>query len=120
MSAGFALTYLRRAQGRREMITEGSSAAISSLIAASVAEKSAVLLKNRGNVLPISRQQSVAVIGDFAKDPRYQGAGSSLIKPTKITDAFEGLIKEGYSLNFAPGYNKKKDEILHVQDLRNI
>ena len=48
----------------------------------------------------------------MARAPRYQGAGSSLIKPTMITDAFDALLKEGYTLHFAPGYNKKKDEIM--------
>jgi beta-glucosidase len=81
-------------------------------LAAKICSESVVLLKNEEGILPVSKDKKIAVIGEMARAPRYQGAGSSLIKPTKITDAFEGLIKEGYSLNFAPGYNKKKDEIL--------
>ena len=81
-------------------------------LAAKICSESVVLLKNEDNILPVSKDKKIAVIGEMARAPRYQGAGSSLIKPTKITDAFEGLIKEGYSLNFAPGYNKKKDEIM--------
>ncbi len=43
-----------------------------------------VLLRNENNTLPLSGGTSVAVIGDFAKVPRYQGAGSSVVNPTKL------------------------------------
>lgn len=88
------------------------------MIAASVAEKSAVLLKNRGNVLPISRQQSIAVIGDFAKDPRYQGAGSSKINPTRLDCGLDALKANGAKvIGFAPGFRRggAKDEGLIKQ-----
>ena len=45
------------------------------------AEQSAVLLKNDGNLLPLAAGARVAVIGDFADTPRYQGAGSSNVNP---------------------------------------
>ena len=81
-------------------------------LAAKVYSESVVLLKNEENILPVAKDKKIAVIGEMARAPRYQGAGSSLINPTKISDAFDSLLKEGYSLNFAPGYNKKKDEIM--------
>ena len=81
-------------------------------LAAKVYSESIVLLKNEENILPVAKDKKIAVIGEMARAPRYQGAGSSLINPTKISDAFDSLLKEGYSLNFAPGYNKKKDEIM--------
>ncbi len=81
-------------------------------LAAKIYSESIVLLKNEDNILPLAKDKKIAVIGEMARAPRYQGAGSSLINPTKISDAFDALIKEGYSLNFAPGYNKKKDEIM--------
>lgn len=81
-------------------------------LAQKIYSESIVLLKNEDNILPIAKDKKIAVIGEMARAPRYQGAGSSLIKPTKISDAFDALIKEGYSLNFAPGYNKKKDVIM--------
>ena len=81
-------------------------------LAAKICSESIVLLKNDENILPIAKDKKIAVIGEMARAPRYQGAGSSLINPTKISDAFDGLLKEGYTLNFAPGYNKKKDEIM--------
>ena len=81
-------------------------------LAAKICGESIVLLKNEENILPIAKDKKIAVIGEMARAPRYQGAGSSLIKPHMISDAFDALLKEGYTLNFAPGYNKKKDEIM--------
>jgi beta-glucosidase len=57
------------------------------------ARRSAVLVKNEGGVLPLGANTRVAVIGDFAKTPRYQGAGSSLIEPTKLECALDALKK---------------------------
>ena len=53
-------------------------------VARKAATESTVLLKNEGNVLPLKPGAKVAVIGDFAFVPRYQGAGSSLVNPTKV------------------------------------
>ncbi len=80
-------------------------------LAAEICRQSLVLLKNEDNILPLKKEMKIAVIGEMARAPRYQGAGSSIINPTKLTDAFEGLISNGVSPLFAPGYNKKKDEI---------
>lgn len=81
-------------------------------LAAKIYSQSIVLLKNEEKILPVAKNKKIAVIGEMARAPRYQGAGSSLIKPNKITDSFEALMGKGYALNFAPGYNKKKDEIM--------
>ena len=80
-------------------------------LAAEVCSQSVVLLKNEDNILPLKKDVKIAVIGEMARAPRYQGAGSSLINPTKLSDAFDGLIENGFSPLFAPGYNKKKDEV---------
>lgn len=74
-------------------------------IAQKVAEESIVLLKNDDNILPIRQNKKVAVIGDFAKDARYQGAGSSIVNPTILDntlDCFEesGIISIGYEQGF--------------------
>lgn len=50
-----------------------------------------VLLKNTDDVLPVPAGKKLAVIGAFAKTPRFQGAGSSLVNPTQITNAFDEL-----------------------------
>ncbi|MBO5495106.1 MAG: glycoside hydrolase family 3 C-terminal domain-containing protein [Eubacterium sp.] len=80
-------------------------------IAAEIAEASMQLLKNDGNILPLKAGQKVAVIGEMAKSPRYQGAGSSVINCTKITDAYSELEKAGVDIIYAQGYEKSKDEI---------
>ena len=54
-------------------------------------EESIVLLKNEDRILPLAENTRVAVIGDFAKTPRYQGAGSSVVNPTKL-DSTMGVI----------------------------
>ncbi|MGM0900619.1 MAG: beta-glucosidase [Bacillota bacterium] len=62
------------------------------------ARRSMVLLKNEADTLPLRKGQRVAIIGDFAKNPRYQGAGSSLINPTKVDNAWEQLTKTDLSI----------------------
>lgn len=57
-------------------------------------EESIVLLKNQDNILPLKPGTKVAVIGDFAKKPRYQGAGSSLVNPAKEPEAILDMIGE--------------------------
>lgn len=80
-------------------------------IAAQIAEASMQLLKNDDAVLPLKKGQKVAVIGEMAKSPRYQGAGSSVINCTKITDAYSQLVELGVDVTYAQGYDKSKDEI---------
>ena len=53
-------------------------------IAREAAEESIVLLKNEKQVLPLKAGTKVALIGDFAFEPRYQGAGSSMVNPTRL------------------------------------
>ena len=59
-------------------------------IARRVAEGGAVLLKNEGNILPF-RAEEIVLIGDMAKNMRYQGSGSSHINPTKLTSLTDAL-----------------------------
>ena len=61
------------------------------VLAQEAAERSLVLLKNDGSLLPLAPGTSVAVIGDFAFTPRYQGAGSSLVNPTALTSPLDAL-----------------------------
>ncbi len=68
------------------------------------AKESIVLLKNKDNILPLAKNTSFALIGDFAENPRYQGAGSSLINPYKITSLLDVL--DGYDYSFAKGYHR--------------
>ena len=53
-------------------------------LAKRAAAESIVLLKNEGGILPLKHGRKVALIGDFARTPRYQGAGSSMVNPTRV------------------------------------
>ena len=74
-------------------------------MAMKASEESIVLLKNEGNILPLAEGTKVAVIGDFAKTPRYQGAGSSVVNPTKL-DSTMDVIKNFplEVVDYAQGY----------------
>lgn len=83
-------------------------------VARKVAEGSMVLLKNDDNILPLKSNAKIVVIGEMAKAPRYQGAGSSVINPTKLDNAYDSLIELGSDVTYAQGYYKapptKKDK----------
>ncbi len=71
------------------------------------ARRSAVLLKNKGKLLPLDKKTSAVVIGDFARTPRYQGAGSSQVNPTKLTYALDSLYKAGLNITgYAQGFER--------------
>ncbi|MDX1357541.1 MAG: glycoside hydrolase family 3 C-terminal domain-containing protein [Clostridia bacterium] len=78
-------------------------------LARRIAAESAVLLKNEG-ILPLEKGSKIAVIGEFAQKPRYQGAGSSLINPYKM-DTLCGIMNEtGIEYVYARGYDIKTDK----------
>lgn len=84
------------------------------------AARCAVLLKNEGHILPVKKGQRIAVIGDFAARPRYQGAGSSLINPTRVDNALDALKDSGLDIvGYAQGFQRAggKSEKLKVQAL---
>ncbi len=61
-------------------------------LAKRAAAESIVLLKNEGGILPLKHGRKVALIGDFARTPRYQGAGSSMVNPTRV-DSLKDAMK---------------------------
>ena len=75
-------------------------------IAQRIAEGSMVLLKNDDNILPLQAGQKIAVIGEMAKAPRFQGAGSSVINPTMLSNAYDELVNLGVDVTYAQGYYK--------------
>lgn len=75
-------------------------------IALKLAEESIVLLKNDENILPMKRKNSIAVIGDMAKNPRYQGAGSSTINCYKLEKALDNLKQRHIEVDYAKGYER--------------
>ncbi|HEY2273664.1 MAG TPA: glycoside hydrolase family 3 C-terminal domain-containing protein [Jatrophihabitantaceae bacterium] len=78
-------------------------------LARAAARDCAVLLKNDGPALPLqpSPGQTIAVIGEFARTPRFQGAGSSQVNPTRIDTALDALsagVPDGVEVAFAAGF----------------
>lgn len=78
-------------------------------IAQKMAEESIVLLKNEDNILPI-QDEKIALIGDMAKYPRYQGAGSSTINPYKIENAYDSFKENHIMFDYAKGYERIESE----------
>ena len=75
------------------------------ILAKEIAEQSMVLLKNDG-ILPLDKSKKVAVIGEMAKTPRYQGAGSSQINPTHLDSAYDILVEAGVDASYSQGYER--------------
>ena len=78
-------------------------------LARRVAGEGAVLLKNEGRLLPLPADARIALIGRFARMPRYQGAGSSLINPTRLDNLHDELIRlvGAERVTYAAGYTEK-------------
>ncbi len=79
-------------------------------LARAAATRSAVLLKNKGGLLPGNALQNAAIIGDFAVYPRYQGSGSSRVNPIKLDNPCEEMQQLGLHFNYARGYNQMEDD----------
>ena len=90
------------------------------LFALKCAEESAGLLKNNG-VLPLNNETKVSFIGDFLYLPRYQGAGSSIVNPTKLDKTSDLLKDYGFNLvGCSRGFNRygKKSKKLHDEAIK--
>ena len=75
-------------------------------LAREVAGRGIVLLKNDGDVLPLRPGQRLAVLGEHARTPRFQGGGSSQINPTRLDNALDEITAlAGGPVAFAPGYD---------------
>jgi beta-glucosidase len=102
---------LRLVQQAQPALAEGAEfdEAEHHALARRAAQESAVLLKNDDAVLPLQVHEgaTVAVIGEFARTPRYQGAGSSQVNPTRLDVALDELrasLGEGVEVVFAEGF----------------
>lgn len=83
-------------------------------LAREVARECMVLLKNEDDILPLKKEGTIALIGDFARNPRFQGGGSSHINPTKLDDTCEEIIKvteDSAKIVYAKGYISDSDDI---------
>ena len=76
-------------------------------LARRAAAESTVLLRNDG-ILPLTADTKVAILGDFAETPRYQGAGSSAVNSLKVDTVLENLAQSGLQvLGFASGFDRR-------------
>ncbi|WP_152360095.1 beta-glucosidase family protein [Microlunatus speluncae] len=91
-------------------------------LAREAAGRCVVLLRNEGGILPLDpgSDESIAVIGELARTPRYQGAGSSMINPTRLDLPLDEII--GFAgddrVRFSPGYRLDAAEQSDVESLR--
>lgn len=91
-------------------------------VAVKAASDSMVLLKNNDNILPLKKDASIAIIGKFAKQARFQGAGSSQVNAYKIDEAYDVFKCRGCNVFYADGYNDEAtapDETL-IQQASNV
>lgn len=81
-------------------------------LAVKAACEGAVLLKNEDGILPLRRGMRIALIGEFAKHPRYQGAGSSLVNPWRLDNAYaQGMQLSCHSaMTYSRGYDIRSDQ----------
>ena len=90
-------------------------------LARHVAGEAITLLKNTQGLLPLSeaKHKKIAVIGEFAVNPRYQGNGSSQVKPTRL-DKFLDIVRQEYGdrveINYAQGYQLNDDNDFSLID----
>ena len=76
-------------------------------LARRAAAESVVLLKNEDDLLPLKPGQRVALIGDFAQTPRYQGAGSSSVNATRVDNLKDAAEADDITLaGFCAGYER--------------
>lgn len=103
-AAARAIDLVRKA-GERPAVAGPLDVDAHHALAREAAGRSIVLLKNDGALLPLAADQMVAVIGAFATEPRFQGAGSSLINPTRVDNALDELrVVGGENVSYAAGF----------------
>lgn len=81
-------------------------------LARQAARECMVLLKNEEEILPLKKQGTIAVIGAFAKNPRFQGGGSSHVHPTFLSNAYDAIVditKQKAEVLYSQGYDIESD-----------
>ncbi|MDQ1527446.1 MAG: beta-glucosidase [Microbacteriaceae bacterium] len=110
---------IRALVAKARPVTSGYDLDAHHALARQAAEESIVLLRNDG-VLPLGPTERIAVIGELARTPRIQGAGSSQVNPTRVDNALDQLSARA-SVDFAAGYTLggRPDLELRGSDLRD-
>ncbi|OBA91930.1 glycosyl hydrolase [Mycobacteriaceae bacterium 1482268.1] len=107
-AAGRVFALVRRARAAPDAVPLDVDA--HHLLAREAAARSIVLLKNDGGVLPLAKNAHIAVIGVFAAEPRYQGAGSSLVTPTRLDTAIDEIRAAATgTVRYSPGFTMAED-----------
>ncbi|MEH6944055.1 glycoside hydrolase family 3 C-terminal domain-containing protein [Bacillus sp. JJ722] len=94
-------------------------------LAREAAREGMVLLKNNDRILPLKKEGTIAVIGELAKKPRYQGGGSSHVNPTKLENIFEEIentVGENAKVLYSQGYTLDNDELIAslIEDAKKV
>ena len=80
-------------------------------VAYEAAVKSAVLLKNENNILPLDKHKKIAIVGDLFGFLRFQGSGSALINAKRVVENTEAFDEEGIDYVYARGYDSIKSQV---------
>jgi beta-glucosidase len=89
---------------------EGYDADRHHALAREIAARGIVLLKNEGDLLPLGPDQTIAVVGELARSPRYQGGGSSQMTPTRLDDALTAIEESAPGkVRFSAGHAEAVD-----------
>ena len=77
-----------------------------SILSGDISREGAVLLKNQSNVLPLDEKGSYLVVGELFEKMRYQGAGSSLLRPYKLITPKNAFDENGVNYRYEIGYKE--------------
>ncbi len=121
VAAGRVIDLVRKSQAGAGSIEGPLDVDAHHALAREAAGRSIVLLKNEGDLLPLRRDARIAVIGSFAAEARYQGAGSSMISPTRLDNAIDEIrtLADGevaYAQGFSVAVDVADDEIARLRD----
>lgn len=116
VAAGRVLDLVRKAQAGAGAVEGPLDVDAHHALAREAAGRSIVLLKNDRALLPLAKDARLAVIGEFAATARYQGAGSSMINPTRLDNALDEIraVATGevsYAQGFSNALNVSPDEV---------
>ncbi|MGL5694465.1 MAG: glycoside hydrolase family 3 C-terminal domain-containing protein, partial [Peptostreptococcaceae bacterium] len=93
-------------------------------LARKIASECMVLLKNEKKILPIKKEEKIAIIGELATKIRYQGGGSSHINPTKIDNTYDEIVNFAgrQNVTYSRGYDLSIDDSIEelIEDAKNV
>ena len=112
--------FVNSAMKNENLIGKNSNFDEHSKLAREIAEKSAVLLKNQDNILPLNKSEKIALIGSLAENFREQGAGSSLINPYKKTSLLDAFKEKEVNYNYFSEVDIKERKDINLGNFNKI